>query len=119
MDKPHRHGWSALVSQTMVRSDPVVYQSLDIEGSLQSLHDLGIVILSSTIGRRTTSEGTIKRLNMIGMNLMSWTDGSEGMLWLGPISPGPPLRPLDFPGDFQPFAPHLAKWEISRSHLGR
>lgn len=45
---------------------------------------------------------------MVGMTLGSGTDGRERMLRFHPLNPALALRPLDFHGDFETFAPHFA-----------
>ncbi|MBF2076944.1 MAG: hypothetical protein IGR76_00075 [Synechococcales cyanobacterium T60_A2020_003] len=52
-----------------MRSDPIVDESLSRDCPLESIYGLGVMVLPPAIGTAATTDGTIERFIVVGMNL--------------------------------------------------
>jgi hypothetical protein len=85
-----------------------MHQALRIEHSLQGCHSFGLKILSASVNTGTSSQRTVLRFMMIGMNLVFRANRGERMFDLDPLNALVPLGAFNFHRDFQAFAPHCA-----------
>ncbi len=58
------------------------------------------MVLPSTIGTAATTNGTIERCIMVGMNLTGRTDCCKRVLWFDPFDAWVTLGAFDFAGNF-------------------
>jgi len=94
-----------------------VEQSLDTQRSLQTLHRLGIEVLATAKGTTPTTQGSIVRFAVVGVNFSLTAQCRPRMLVLDPLPARAALRPLDFHRHLQTFTPCFAyvidRWELA------
>jgi hypothetical protein len=66
------------------------------------------MVLPSAIGTAATTDGTMERFVMVGMNLRGRTDRCKGVLWFDPFDAWAALRAFDFASNFDPIAPDFS-----------
>lgn len=87
---------------------PVVDQSQDGDGPLESIGFLGVVVLASPHGAAASADAAVVGLDMIGVDLSVGGDRGEGMLLVSPGNPSSALGALHLGCHFNPVGQALA-----------
>ena len=107
INETNSHCGSNILTQTRMRSDPVMKKAKNCHSPIESIDIFGIVVLSSAIGTAPASDTAVESFVMVSMNVNIGGNSSERMLGFTSSDSAPSLGFLDLASNINPLPPNL------------